>query len=272
VVRIKHGYDRAGNRLWREDPVAAGYGKDFDELYTYDGMYQLVDMQRGDLDFTDPDNPVILSKNFAEDWSLDPTGNWSTYRQDEDGDGTWDLDQPRTHNPANEITQIAGTSTHVAHDRAGNMTRTPKPDDWSAHFHLEYDAWNRLIRVLDADDTTKIAEYAYDARNFRVLKKTYSGGSLDETRHFYYNNDWQCLEERVETSTHADRHFVWGFRYDDDLVVRERDTSVPATGTLDERLYALQDPNWSLVAIAATDGAIYERYTFGSLCPSGKRA
>jgi len=37
AVRIKHGYDRAGNRLWRVAPVAASYGKNFDEFYTYDG-------------------------------------------------------------------------------------------------------------------------------------------------------------------------------------------------------------------------------------------
>jgi hypothetical protein len=130
--------------------VAASYSKDFDELYTYDGMYQLVDMQRGDLNAT-KDGLVANSKTFAEDWSLDMTGNWSTYRQDEDGDGNWDLNQLRTHNGANEITQIAGVSTHVAHDRNGNMTKTPKPDDWSNHFDLTYDAWNRLVAVEDGE-------------------------------------------------------------------------------------------------------------------------
>jgi len=31
AVRIQHGYDRAGNRLYREDPVAAANGVDLDE-------------------------------------------------------------------------------------------------------------------------------------------------------------------------------------------------------------------------------------------------
>ncbi len=43
VVRIKHGYDRVGNRLYRED----GVGTNFSEVYAYDGVNQLVDMQRG---------------------------------------------------------------------------------------------------------------------------------------------------------------------------------------------------------------------------------
>ncbi|MCL2120020.1 MAG: hypothetical protein FWH27_16505 [Planctomycetaceae bacterium] len=49
LVQIKHGYDRVGNRLYREDVVAANNSKNFDELYSYDGVNQLVDMQRGKL-------------------------------------------------------------------------------------------------------------------------------------------------------------------------------------------------------------------------------
>jgi len=159
AVRIKHGYDRAGNRLWREDPVAAANGKNFDELYSYDGMYQLVSMDRGDMN-AGKDAIVAGTKTFAEDWSLDMTGNWSNYKKDDDGDGTWDLDQDRTHNQVNEITQIDSSSTHVAHDLAGNMTRVPKPDDWSAHYDLTYDAWNRLVKVEDGAATVAEATSA----------------------------------------------------------------------------------------------------------------
>ncbi|MGC9455815.1 MAG: hypothetical protein ACP5HU_13285 [Phycisphaerae bacterium] len=36
--------------------------------------------------------------------SLDMLGNWTSFNQDDDGDGsTWDLDQTREHNLANEI-------------------------------------------------------------------------------------------------------------------------------------------------------------------------
>jgi len=54
-------------------------------------------------------------------------GNWSTFQEDSDGDTSLDLDQDRTHNDANEVTEIDASSTHVAHDAAGNMTKVPVP-------------------------------------------------------------------------------------------------------------------------------------------------
>ena len=39
------GYDRAGNRLYRENTGSSAK----DESYTYDGMYQLENFDRGDL-------------------------------------------------------------------------------------------------------------------------------------------------------------------------------------------------------------------------------
>ncbi len=48
----------------------------------------------------------------------------------------------------------------------------------------------------------------------------------------------------------------------DDLILRDRDTSEPPNGTLDERLYAMQDANWNVVAIADENGNIQERYTY----------
>ena len=63
------------------------------------------------------------------------------------------MDQRRSHNAANEITQIDGSSTHVAHDAAGNMTQVPGPPAGrSDHLHLVYDAWNRLVEGKDADE------------------------------------------------------------------------------------------------------------------------
>ena len=126
----------------------------------------------------------------------------------------------------------------------------PSPLGLATGLTLSYDAWNRLVRV--ANGQTTVAEYEYDGRNFRTLKKVYAGGQLSETRHFDYNDAWQCLEERLDASTTAACQYVWGNRYVDDLVLRDRDTD--ANGTLDERYYALQDPNWNVIAIAGTNG------------------
>ncbi len=86
VVRIKHGYDYASNRTWREDSVAAANSKDLDELYTYDGLQQLTAIERGNLDFSNPADPVIQSKTFARQWGLEPLGNWADFDQAGPGD------------------------------------------------------------------------------------------------------------------------------------------------------------------------------------------
>jgi hypothetical protein len=246
AVRIQHGYDRAGNRLWRQDPVAAANSQPFDELYAYDGMYRLTALSRGTLN-SGQTAIQTGTQNFAEQWTLDATGNWAEYREDTNGDGTWELDQTRAFEPANEITQIGGSSSLVGYDRAGNMTTMPQPGNWSASYSLTFDAWNRLVEI--ADGQTTVATYGYDARNFRALRTT--GGA---TIQFYYSANWQVLEERspipnpqsVITATQN----VWGLRYVDDLVLRDRNAeSAPNSGnlgltgsSLDERLYALQDP------------------------------
>lgn len=65
------------------------------------------------------------------DTLLDATGNWDNFKQDDDGDGTWNLDQERTANPVNEITGITETTgpswAPPAYDPAGNMTTLPQP-------------------------------------------------------------------------------------------------------------------------------------------------
>jgi hypothetical protein len=58
----------------------------------------------------------------------------------------------------------------------------------------------------------------------------------------------------------CERQFAWGIRYIDDLLLRGRDPS--GIGTLSERFYGLQDPNWNVSALAETSGALQERYGY----------
>jgi RHS repeat-associated protein len=133
------------------------------------------------------------------------------------------------------------------------MTKVPKPDNWSSTFNLVYDAWNRLVTVKDSNNSTKIADYAYDGLNRRVVKKTYASGTLSETRTFYYNKDWQCLEEYVGSTCKV--RYIWGLRYIDDLVTYRKDST---------DYYAVQDANWNVVALTNTSGVVQERYTYSS--------
>ena len=254
VERIKHGYDRANNRLWRENAVAAAQSPAVhqDELYSYDALYQLATFQRGDLNST-KDDIVSGTKTYAQEWTCDATGNWATFKDDTNGDGTWELNQTRAHSKANEITSFTGGSWPTpSHDRAGNTTTLPQSTTPTSSYTATYDAWNRDVEIMDG--STTVAEYAYDGFARRATKQV--SGII---RHFYHSAAWQVLEERIGTATNGERQFVWGVRYIDDLVLRDRDTSSPADGSLDERLYSLQDSLGTATALADNAGAVQER-------------
>jgi RHS repeat-associated protein len=200
--------------------------------------------------------------NFSQCWGLDATGNWQNFRQDDTGLGVWDLIQGRTENPVNEITALSTSvgASWVApsYNLAGNMTTLPRPGAPTLRYTATYDAWNHLTKM--AANSVTVAQYAYDGLGRRTVKLTYTGGILSETRDFYYSDPsrWQVLEERV--SGVVNRQYVWGMRYQDDLVLRDRD--VTGMGVLTERLYGLQDPNWNLTALADVTGTVQERYCY----------
>jgi RHS repeat-associated protein len=81
--------------------------------------------------------------------------------------------------------------------------------------------------------------------------------NLAETRHYFFSQGWQGLEERTGFSTNADRQFVYGLRYTDNLILRDRNT----TGA-SERLFAVQDANWNVTALIDTTGEVQERYRY----------
>jgi RHS repeat-associated protein len=63
----------------------------------------------------------------------------------------------------------------------------------------------------------------------------------------------------VDDATYTpDRQFVWGLRYIDDLILRDRSF----VATLDERLYALQDANWNVVGFCDDIGAMQQRIAY----------
>ena len=217
VVRIQHGYDRMGNRNYRKDMVSTTNS----ELYTYDGVNQVKSLNRGTLNST---NNGITGSNFTETWNFDGTGNWLQYNCA----GTV---ENRTHNKANEI------QTTCTHDQNGNMTVMPG-------LNGKYDAWNRLVEVRNASDAL-LAIYAYNGLNQRVRKTV---GSTVTTS--FFNGWWQELEAKTGNETTT---FVWGIRYVDDLLYRDKG---------EERLYSLADPNWNVVAITDTSGTVQERMRY----------
>ena len=251
---VRYGYNPASSRLWRRN--ATDPNDNHDWLYQYDGLQRLKEAERGTLNST---QIGLTSAEFAQCWSLDTTGNWEGFRQSDNG-STWGLVQDRSSNDVNEITAISASTGPTwatpTYDRNGNMTGIPQTANPTLLLGGTYDAWNRLVKV--EDDTDTVAEYEYDARNYRIVTKSYVDNALDETRHTYYTNGWQAIEERINSESTPDRQWVWGIRYIDDLILRDRTTS----STLDERLYALQDANWNVTAVVDDGGTVQERYEY----------
>ena len=258
LSRTQYGYDRDSNRIWRKNPTDPN--GHYDWLYSYDGLQRLKNGKRGTLSGT---HDAIIDPQFKQCWSLDATSNWNGFQQSNNGTD-WSLVQERTSNTVNEIADITNTTGPAwatpAYDRNGNMNLIPQGKNPSASYAATYDAWNRLTKLTDTETSNTIQENQYDARNFRVVRQDYSNNTLSETRHFYYTDSWQDIEQRLGTSTTPEQQNTWGVRYIDDLVLRDRDTT--NNGTLNERLYATQDANWNVTAVVDTNGAVQERYEY----------
>ena len=265
--RYTYGYDRASNRLYRENTLTTGR----DELYGYDQVNRLIAFQRGELNATK--DGITGTPVKAEEWGLDTSGNWDAFLQNTSG--TTDLNQARTHNPVNEITAITATTgidwADSVHDRNGNMTTIPKPASLADGLTATYDAWNRLVKVKDGEKV--IARYEYDGLNRRITSHIDSGApsnpsGIDTYVHYYHNSAWQILETRqsdtpsTEPETLQPKHqYVWSQRYIDAAVLRDENTS--ANGLCDDqRLYYLNDANFNVTALLDTSGHAVERYVY----------
>jgi RHS repeat-associated protein len=172
---------------------------------------------------------------FTESWNFDKTGNWTTYDKNA-------VVENRTHSAANEILTISGLTSQSVHDKNGNMTILPD-------LKGKYDAWNRLVEVRDSSGNL-IARYDYNGLNQRIRKTV---GNVVTTS--FFNERWQELESREPGTMSPVTTFVWGLRYIDDLVLRERGS---------EKLYSLADPNWNVVATTNAAGVVQERMRYGA--------
>ena len=102
----------------------------------------------------------------------------------------------------------------------------------------------------------------YDGLGRRIVRAVYSGGSLDHKIHYYYNEDWQLVEERKEVSgteyTDPLNQYLWHPYYIDALAVRWY--YAVSNGTVSQtEYYNLHDANFNLTAIANSSGTVVER-------------
>lgn len=254
LSRIQYGYDRMNRRLWRQD-LAAPADTRQDRFYGYDGLGQVTDSALGNLNINRTAIAGVPSQREAFDY--DSIGNWKHYLRQAEGATT--LDQSRWHNRDNQLTALDEEAAGLAYDAAGNMTacRPDKDGDWTKGCKLEWDAWNRLVSVRNAQSNAPIATYAYDGLTRRITSAT--GGTA---RHFYYNDAWKCVEERLGSATTPERVHYWSGRkgHRDELLRRDRAST---GGALDETLWCLMD-YFDPIAIADSSGAVQERYSYSA--------
>ncbi|WP_345714480.1 RHS repeat-associated core domain-containing protein [Luteolibacter yonseiensis] len=238
IDRHAYTYDRAGQRLTQANSPG---GTNEGQVFVYDGLRQLKNRIRG--------GTVRM-----EEFSYDPIGNWTGYDVWEDGVQT--LDQSRTHNASNMLTQIDGSSALLAHDAAGNLTQCP-PDEsgsWSDSHQLKWDAWNRLAEVRNGSGGL-VGAYEYDG----LMRRT-KAVTPDLVTDTYYGEEWRPVEEHLNdgsiTTTHS---YDWGLRYRDDLVrrVRKEGSGTPVVH------YALHD-YYNVTAITSSTGTVLERYRYSA--------
>ena len=263
-----NGRNQVGGILWRQDLAAAAAGATTqDNYYWYDGLRQVVERQQGALNgaFTGIQSPAAQE----EDFGYDATGNWDGYQTK--ADGTVNLNQSRTQNQANEITNITDTTgpgvPAVNYDAAGNMLAAPQPGDWGEGYEFTYDAWNRLVNVgrqeehssssssmesSSSEPWVTVATYGYDGLARRITKDMEATGPVD----YYYSRQWQILEEVRETVT---LNYLWGLRRIDDLVERTPSTPSPSWPPM----YALSDL-WNIVASVDSSLEVVERYGYSA--------
>ena len=138
----------------------------------------------------------------------------------------------------------------------------------TTRIHCVYDAWNRLVEVRadnSGDPGALIAEYSYDGLNRRIEKQV-AAGSVDT--HYYYNGEWQMLEERQVDGTGTtieSNDYVWSARYIDSPIVRFHDDNGDGDllDTGDNTHYYTTDANHNVTAVIDTStGNVVTYYAY----------
>ncbi|MBB5036796.1 RHS repeat domain-containing protein [Prosthecobacter dejongeii] len=254
LVNVQWGYDRASFKTWRKDLLAPA-ARFQDQVFSYDGLDQVTQRQQGVLNINR--TAIGGTPAWQENFAYDASGNWQQYQRQVDG--VVDINQGRISNRGNQITQIypdSAETRHTDYDANGNMIETPSGENLKgAARKMVWDAWNRLC-LIQNEGGTLLAEYRYDGQHRRTTS-TVSG----TTKHFYYNSQWRCIEERSNGGTNPEQQYVWNPSDRWELILRDR--SPTTNGILSERLYGLRD-DMDIIALCNVDGNVVERFGFSA--------
>ncbi|MCX7428827.1 MAG: autotransporter-associated beta strand repeat-containing protein [Planctomycetia bacterium] len=223
----RYGYDEAGNRISRDNEKEGT----LDEDYLYDALDRL------------------------SEWKLNNVSQkaWDNF----DGLGN-DLDTG-TYNAANEMTPTGEGGD--PYDAAGNMTTLESGDT------AVYDAWNRLVKVLDGE--TVLQQNEYDGTNRRIQVFTEFDGSTPERVVDDYHAGQQTIESDVTADGNRDGGYqtIWSPRYIDSAILRDTLNTAGTAIVAAERVFYLADANYNVTALVkysqvTSDWEVAERYTY----------
>jgi RHS repeat-associated protein len=273
-------FDRNSNITRTEDNVLST-GRDV--AYAIDNLNRLNDADEGDWN-----GSSITSRTRRQLWTLDQVGNWNLNRVDLDGNGAYtgagEMDDSRTHNPPNEITdrdldtdgdtQYDDVHIDLVYNLRGDLT-----DDGET-YKFVFDAFGRLRQILDRRTDTVIDEHWYNGVNFRIAWRpdTDTDGdsdSNDKKYHFACDERWRILGVFRDSDNSPKEQFVYhaagidgGSSYIDAVILRDRDHNTAWTsasdGTLERRDYYCQNWRADLVALVSDSGAFVEGDRYAS--------
>lgn len=294
LIDLAYSYDKDSNPLTRDD---ARWGIERDEQYQHDGLGRLMQADRGEFN-----GGFTYGGELGQRWALDHLGNWAAFKtnaalntNEPDFDDTEDVQEERSFNFVNELTQIVETTGassgtfDFTYDDNGNQTGREVNPDFSGNDDLwiyTYDAWNRLVKVqVDPEGPGQGASaitramytyYGLHQRATREADADYLGG-VDQRNIYYYDADWRLLEERVDDDWIPSGDFVperliqrvWCPHYIDSLIyahVDEPSGSDPPDGDYNDAssFYTLTDRLYSVLALVDITGGVIERVRYTS--------
>jgi RHS repeat-associated protein len=267
IYKVTLGYDRNSNITSQDDAVHTGH----DVAYANDDLNRLIDADEGTLSSGVIDS---LTRKRRQQWTLNQAGNWNRDKVDLNGDADYldagELDDTRTHNAVNELlTRDTNTSSpaefSLTYDAAGNMT-----DD--GVYKYEWDAFYRLRKVKNQSNAL-VSEYWYNGLGYLVTRHqdTDADGDVDGSDlkfHTAYDEDWRQVATYRGSDADPKERFLYhwagsggygGGSHIDSVVLRDRDMTNgwtgAADGTLEERVYYLQNWRADVVGLVEPDGS-----------------
>ncbi|MBI4092754.1 MAG: RHS repeat-associated core domain-containing protein, partial [Candidatus Kerfeldbacteria bacterium] len=281
VVDLRYAYNRSSEKLYEQ---FYHEGDQQADVFAYDSTSRLTQASLHVLgssgEFTgisnnQLNNPSISS--FSErqkSWTLDGAQNW---RQVDEQTPTLPTAARRptkkslwsrlknsiipvqttssastayTPNQLNEYISVGGTAR--VYDANGNLK-----DDGTRTY--VYDAYNRLVKVIDKSNTALLARYRYDTQNRRVLRDVQGLNGLTEYVHYIYDG-WNVIEER-NGSDNLVAQYVDGPMPDQHLQMK-RDLNANSSFDSNETFFYHQNPLESVEAVTDANGAIAERHDY----------